>query len=337
MPATISGVGHWVPATRVTSQEVEKRVNQESSPFQLQSGLVKLATGVAERRYAQPPLSSADLAANAAIQALRDSEIDPAEVELLIFASASSAMLEPATANLVQDLVRCTRARVFDLKNACNSFVDALDIAQTLVEARRYRRVLVAAGEVCSPTIKWQIGDRAEMTRRLAGLTLGDAGGACVVDWSEDAKHCLLAGEFLSDGSLWRLSVVMSGGTMLRHDLSRLHLDCDSIALIRASYELVPGAIRKVLEHVGWTTDDVSIVVPHQVSDAAIDGICDSVGIDPGRCTRTLRQYGNTAAASIPLGLSLAKQSGRLQRGDRVLVVGASAGFSVGVIPLVWS
>lgn len=300
------------------------------------TGLVKLASGVSERRYAQAPLSSADLAAKAATAALEDGGREPEDVDLLIFASASTAMLEPATANLVQELVGCTHARVFDLKNACNSFVDALDVAQTYVEAGRSQRALVAAGEVNSPAIKWEIRDRTELTRLIAGLTLGDAGGACIVEWTDQHDRSILPGQFLSDGSLWRLSVVMSGGTLLRHDLSQIHLECDSIALQQVGNDLIPGAIAGALERVGWKPQDLSLVVPHQVSDGAIDGICDLVGLDPSRCTRTLREHGNTAAASIPLGLSLAKRDGLLNPGGKVLLVGASAGFSVGVLPIVW-
>jgi acyl-CoA:acyl-CoA alkyltransferase len=335
--ARISGVGHWLPPTRLASSEVERRVSAASRPFEMPRGLIKLVSGVEHRHFADPPLSSADLAAKAATAALDNAGVDADDVDLLMFASASGAVLEPATSNLVQEQVGCPNARVFDVKNACNSVLDALDIAQTFVEADRYQRILIAAGEVNSPAITWRIRDRAELARFVAALTLGDAGGACLVEGTDDPQHRLFPGRFISRGCHWRLSVVMSGGTLLREDFSRCALECDSLELQRVGLELIPDVVNAALESVGWRPDDVALVVPHQMSGPAIDLVCEVIGLDPARCVKTLRHCGNTAAASLPLGLSLALRDGRLAKGDKVLLAAASAGFSAGVIPVVWS
>jgi acyl-CoA:acyl-CoA alkyltransferase len=310
-------------------------VNAGSAPFTIPRGLIQLVSGVEARHYADQPVSSADAAGFAGRDALESAGVEPDDVDMLIFAAASSAVLEPATANLVQEAVGCTNARVVDVKNACNSFVDALDIAVTYLDAGRCRRVLVTSGEVNSPSISWTIRDRKDLARRLAGLTLGDAGGAFVLEPSADGAG-LGAGRFFSDGRYWRLSTVMSGGTLLRHDFSHVLLDCDSVALNEVGLRYIPGVVSEALEAIGWSPEDLALVVPHQVSEPVIDRLCKLTGIEAARCTKTLRQFGNTAAASIPLGLSLAAEEGRLDRGDRVLLVGASAGFSVGVLPLVW-
>ena len=140
-------------------------------------------------------MCSSDLAAAAAQRAMAAADIEPRDVDLLIFASASHDVAEPATANMVQIAFGCDRAAVMDVKNACNSFLNGLDVAQAFIETGPgATRVVVAAGECLSPTIKWNIAGSDELPVRLAALTLGDAGAACVLEASAAPERGLLRG-----------------------------------------------------------------------------------------------------------------------------------------------
>jgi 3-oxoacyl-[acyl-carrier-protein] synthase-3 len=314
---------------------VEERVAACSNGRRLPEGIICRASGVVERRYAADGECSSYLAARAAERALMSAGIEAREVDLLIFASASHDVAEPATANMVQMALGCQGAAVMDVKNACNSFLNGLDVAQAFIETGRARRVVVAAGERISPTIKWDIAGSDDMVSRLAALTLGDAGAACVVEASAVPERGLIRGAFESDGRHWELSTVLGGGSRYGAAPERMFFVCDSVPLQQLALTRLPAMVAEVLMKLDWGLDDVALVVPHQVSRSIITRVASLFGYPIDRCMMTIARFGNTAAASIPLALDIALEEKRAVAGDKVLLVGAAAGFSIAVIPLI--
>jgi len=313
---------------------VEALVAERSGGWRMPAGIIRLATGVEERRYAPPGVYSSDLATKAAQQAIAKAGIEPRDIDLLIFASASHDVSEPATANVVQAALGCDRAAVMDVKNACNSFLNGLDVAQAFIETGRAPRVLVAAGECLSPTIKWDI-NAADLPVRLAALTLGDAGAACVLEASAAPERGLSRGAFESDGSYWELSTVLAGGSRYGAAPELSFFECRSTKLQHLAVSRIPALVNDVLLKLDWALDDVACVVPHQVSRSVIEKIASLLGYPFERCVVALDRFGNTAAASIPFALDLAIEEGRARAGDKVLLVGGAAGFSAAVVPLI--
>ena len=333
--ALITGTGRYAPDDVWTSDMVEARVDACSRDWSIPKGIVRLATGVAERRFAPEGMYSSGLAVHASQRALAASGIDPLDIDVVIFASASHDVAEPATANIVQAALGCDRAAVLDVKNACNSFQNGLDVAQAFIETGRAPRVLVAAGEYLSPTIKWDIEGSHDFPVRLAALTLGDAGAACVLEASAAPERGLLRGAFESDGRHWEMSTVLGGGS--RHGAAPEHMffECRSTKLQQLAVNRIPALVTDVLMKLDWSLDDVALVVPHQVSIAVIERIAALLDYPLERCAVTLDRFGNTAAASIPFALDAAIEEGRAGTGDKVLLVGGAAGFSAAVVPLV--
>jgi 3-oxoacyl-[acyl-carrier-protein] synthase-3 len=333
--AVIAGTGRYAPEDIWSSEMVEARVDACSTDWSIPQGIVKLATGVAERRFAPEGMYSSDLAVRAAQQALAASGIEPRDIDVVIFASASHDVAEPATANIVQAALGCDRAAVMDVKNACNSFLNGLDIAQAFIETGRAPRVLVAAGECLSPTIKWNIDGSQDLPVRLAALTLGDAGAACVLEASGAPERGVMRGAFESVGQYWELSTVLGGGSRYGAAQEHMFFECRSAKLQKLAVDRIPALVTDVLVKLDWSLDDVSLVVPHQVSMSVIERIANLLNYPLERCAVTLDRFGNTAAASIPFALDVALEEGRAATGDKVLLVGGAAGFSAAVIPLV--
>ena len=333
--ALITGTGRYLPDDVWTSEMVEARVNEHSGDWRIPNGVIRLATGVVERRYAPDGVASSELATWAGARALADAGIEPVDIDLLIFASASHDVAEPATANMVQAELGCVRAAVMDVKNACNSFLNGLDVAQAFIETGRATRVLVAAGERLSPTIKWDIGSSEALPTRLAALTLGDAGAACVVEASVDPERGLRPGAFESDGRHWELSTVLGGGSRYGAAPEQMYFECRSTKLQQLATARIPQLVNDVLLKLDWDLDEVALVVPHQVTTSVIERVVSLLGYPLERCMITLDRFGNTAAASIPVALDLALEEGRATTGDKVLLVGGAAGFSAAVIPLI--
>jgi len=333
--AVVTGLGHYLPDQVVTTEEVVDRVNRASGRRVLSSRVIRMFSGVEERRYAPPGTTSSELAARAGEVALAQAGLDPTDIDLLLFAAVTQDVIEPATANIVQERLGCWNAAVCDIKNACNSFLNALDVATAKVLLGQCRRVLVTSGEVASVHVGWCIDEGVDPGPKLPALTVGDAGGAFVVEAVAGTDRGLRPGVFVSDGRQWRLSTILSGGTLMPHDNSHFAMDCDGARLHELGAQRIPAVVHQAMRQVGWRAEDVRLGVPHQTSLQAIEAVRAGMGYRADQVMVTVDRLGNTGAASIAVGLSLAVQQGRAATGDKVLLVGGAAGFSVGVIPLI--
>ena len=333
--SVIVGVGKYVPDNIISSESIEERIalcEKDLAP----KGAIKEITGVKERRHISAGEAySSDMAFRASQRALENAGIDADELDMIIFASASHDIAEPATANIIQEKLEAWNAHVVDVKNACNSAVNALDIMDAFIKTGRCRIGLVAAGEVLSQIINWDINTQEDWQLGLSGLTLGDGGGAMVVKASEDLERGIKASYFDSDGSMWKVATIMGGGSRFPHDMSQMYFVSQSIELAKLAMGNIPKAIKIVLQQVGWQPEEVNLVVPHQVTEKLIERVSKLAGIPFENCMVTVTKYGNTAAASIPIALAEAVESGRVKQGDKVLLVGGAAGWSSAVMALV--
>lgn len=334
--AVVTALAHHLPERVVTTDEVAARVTRLND-ITFSPRAIRVASGIERRHYVAEGEACSDLAAAAGRKALAAAGVEPDDVDVLIFAAGSQDVTEPATANIVQEKIGCIGSSAFDVKNACNGFLNALDVARTKIWLGEARRVLVTSGEVGSAYIDWTVDDVAELQWKLPAFTLGDGGAALLLEAREGTGRGLLPGRFSTDGSKWRLSTVLSGGTHLPvGDHSHTFLECDGRALHDLAVARVPEVVKEVMATVGWTTDDIALGVPHQTSIHTIAACAKAIGVPLERISVTVDRVGNTAAASVPIALSMAAEQGRLSEGDKVMLVGGAAGFSTAVLPLVW-
>lgn len=331
-----AGVGHHLPEKVVTSREVEQRVF-ETTQYRIPPGLLTKATGIVERRYRADEEQASDLALAASKKALERASMGPEDIDLLIFAACTQDITEPATANILQEKLGATRSHVFDIKNACNSFLNGLDVAESQIRAGKAKTALIAVGETLSLSIDWNISSGDELRSRISGLTLGDAGAAAVIRAEPNGNgRGILPTAFKTFGDQWRLATVLGGGSMHRFSEEHSYFSGQSHMLRDQALKHIPGLVKKVLDNVGWSVDEVDVACCHQVTLDLVKEIADRCGFPLENCVISIKDCGNTAAASIPIGLSMAADAGRLKPGAKVLLVGGAAGFSVAVVPIVW-
>ncbi|MFQ5414158.1 MAG: 3-oxoacyl-ACP synthase III family protein [Phycisphaerae bacterium] len=334
--AAVASVGYYLPGRPVTTEDINRRIYDATS-FKIGNGLIERLTGVRSRYYRADDEQSSDLAVKAASQAIERAGVGKEEVDLLIFAACTQDLTEPATANIMQEKLGTSNAQVLDVKNACNSFLNGLDLADSHIRAGKARCAVVAVGETLSLGIDWAIHSTDDLKSRIGSLTLGDAGAAVVLTGiDDDSGRGILTTQFRSFGDKWRLATVLGGGSMYRFSQQYSYFRCESQGLREAAYELIPGIVADVLDSVGWTASDVQVGCGHQVTEEMVHGLQQRCGVPAGREIVTVTDCGNTAAASIPLCLGRAFERGLLTPGAKVLLVGGAAGFSVGVVPLVW-
>lgn len=338
----ITGVGAELPPAVVTTAEIEKRVGLARAG--LESGWLERVTGVRERRWAAPEVMPSALAAAAGRRALACAGLDALAIDTLLYTGITRDFIEPGTSNVVQESLGALNARVFDLTNGCNGLIDGLDVAASLIGARRSRRVLVTTGEHASISINWQARTTDDLLRSAAGFVVGDGGGALVVEPSDDPSRGLRAWEQQSDGRHWRHAI---GGrfrpTTEACAACGSPLDvrflCDGRALIAAILEVMPQVMDAVLAKTGWSWDDLDLVFCHEASRRFIDTGIALIG-NPGNLEQkiwsTVGRFGNTSTVSLPLAMSEALAAGALVPGAKVMLLGASSGISVAAATLVW-
>jgi 3-oxoacyl-[acyl-carrier-protein] synthase-3 len=332
----IAGVGVHLPDQIVTSTELDDALR--ASGIEVPPNFIERSTGVRERRVAASGENASDLAVRAAQQALEQAGLTPLDVDLLIWAAASQDVLEPATAHIVQSKLGADRAYVFDLKNACNSVLSAVDVADCQIRLGRARVVLIATGEIPSLYTDKSFRSRDDFAGRFSHLTMGDAGTALVLTATERQGQGLLATAAVSRGDDWRLATVLSFGTMHPTDLSpdRANLRTQGPELEARGRREIPLLASAIFEATGWDATSVEVVAGHQHSGRLARELAAAFGVDPERVMLPLQYAGNAVAANIPLGLFEAQRRGLLQEGTRVFMCGGSSGFSGIAMALVW-
>lgn len=334
--AAITGIGYYLPGEPVTTADINKRIFRTTG-YELKNGLIERLTGVKSRYYRADDEQCSDLAAKASLQAIERAGVSVDEIDLIVFAACTQDVTEPATANILQEKLGCHHSQVLDVKNACNSFLNGLDVADSCIRTGKSKCALVAVGETLSLSIDWSIRSDDDLKSRLASLTLGDAGAAAVLKpVPEEDERGIYATRFRSYGDKWRLATVLGGGSMHQFNPEYSYFRSQSLALRDAAFDLIPGVVEEVLSEIGWKASELNLACGHQVTAEIVNGIRDRCGITPGREIITVVDCGNTGAASIPLCLGRAFEQGKLSPGSKVLLVGGAAGFSVGVIPFVW-
>ncbi len=333
----IVGLGTYLPDQVLTSEELEARIRHDGVVV-MAEGFIERVTGVRTRHVAAASENASDLAEIASRRALEDAGINAGDVDLLIFAAASHDVIEPATASILQAKLGAHEAETFDLKNACNSFVSALDVANAYVRSGLAQVVLVATGEIPSRAIDLRFASQKELMAKFAHLTMGDAGGAVVVTVAAEPGQGIVATAGLTRGELWHLGTILSGGTMFPRDLSpqRAYLRNRGCELEQCARSEMPPVVRAVLEAADWTAGSVDVVAMQQHTRKIVEEIVTMSGIPRDRAVLPLHHAGNAAAANIPLALGQARDEGRLVRGSRAMLFGGSSGFSVVVSAICW-
>lgn len=327
----IIGVGKYIPEKIVTSADLEKTLEFEK--LGVRKGTIKLLNGVEERHFAAKEQNTSDLAALAAKQAIEMANIDPEEIDLLIFASISQDFLEPATANVVQHKVGADSAKCFDVKNACNAFITALEVANAYILSGNVNTVLITCGEIMHNYIKSEYETKDEISETNATLGFGDGGGAVILQASESEEENLVT-RFETHGQFWDEGVIWAGGSMYLKDPDKFFMkNVDAEKVQRNTVRAVKFYFDS-MKKTGVKVADVELFIPTQMGKYTLLKCADLLKIPHEKIVTQCIELGNTAAASMPIGLCRAIESGKLKlgSGQRVVMLGAANGLTLGYV-----
>jgi 3-oxoacyl-[acyl-carrier-protein] synthase-3 len=322
---SITGVGSYVPAKILTNADLEKMVETSDE-------WIITRTGIKQRRLAAKDEFTSDMAAHAARRAMKMAGVTADQIDLIIVATITPDMPFPATACLVQQKIGARRAAAFDVEAACSGFIYALEIGQQFIMSRTYDTVLVVGAEKLSSITDW--------TDRNTCVLFGDGAGAAILQ-SRPGSHGLLTAVMGADGSKSNLIHMPAGGsrcpTSADSVAARLHyLRMDGRETFKNAVQAMHNAAKEALRRCELDITKIKCVIPHQANRRIIDVVGERLGATPEQLFVNLDKYGNTSAASVAIALDEAVSSGKIQRGDLILMMVFGSGLTWGAAVIEW-
>lgn len=323
--AAITGVGGYVPETKLTNQDLEEMVDTSDE-------WIRTRTGIVERRILKEEgKASGFMAEQASKDLLRKTGMDPQDIDVVICATVTPDMIFPDTANSVATAIGADRAFGFDLSAACSGFLFAFNTAARLVESGAYKNILVIGVDMMSSIVDY--------TDRTTCIIFGDGAGCVMVGRSENEegfKDSVLRG----DGSGARYLYMKAGGSL--HPASHETVDNKQHFLFQNGRPVFKAAVKgmreatlELLKNQNITAEDLDWVVPHQANMRIINSLSDFLEVPKEKVMLNIDRYGNTTAATIPL--CLWDYEKKLKKGDQLILTAFGGGFTWGTVYLTWA
>jgi 3-oxoacyl-[acyl-carrier-protein] synthase III len=322
---SIIGTGVYLPEKTVTNRDLEKIVDTNDE-------WIYSRTGMRERRIARDDQATSNLASEAAKAALADAGIGAEDVDLLIVATLSPDMFFPSTACFVQDQIGAKNAYCYDLGAACSGSLYALETAKNQIACGAVNTALVIGAEKMSTFVDW--------TDRNSCVLFGDGAGAMVLR-ATGAKRGVMKGVFGSDGSLAPLLWTPGGGSRnpMTHEMldqKMQYLKMEGRDVYKHAVTQMTKSVLDALEKNGLSSDDIKLFIPHQANARIIDAIGKRLGVED-RMFLNVEKYANTSAAALPIAIDEAAKTGRIAKGDLMLLVAFGGGFTWGANIVEWT
>jgi 3-oxoacyl-[acyl-carrier-protein] synthase III len=315
-----------VPPRVLTNADLEKLVDTNDD-------WIMQRVGIRERHIAGPGVATSDLGKEAALAAISRAGLTADDIGVIITGTVTPDMMFPSTTCLIQRKIGANHAWGFDLSAACSAFTYSLTTASQLVASGAHDHALVVGADVMSSIIDYK--DRATC------VLFGDGAGAVVVSAAQDGDGSILDFEHEIDGSGADALFMPAGGSLRppSHETieERMHyVKQDGRAVFKFAVRKTEEITRRILSRNGLSPSDLDLFISHQANRRIIESAVEKLGLSPDKTLINIDKYGNTTAATIPLALNDAVCSGRLKKGNLVLLASVGAGFTVGAVLLRW-
>ena len=320
--AVVTGTGSALPANRVSNGDLAERVDTSDD-------WIVERTGIRFRHIAGEHETTSTLATDAARAAIVAAGLEPAQIDLIVLATATPDQTFPATATKVQAALGIDDCVAFDVAAVCSGFLYAVQVADAMLRAGVHRRALVIGAETFSRILDWE--------DRTTCVLFGDGAGAIVLEAQDDASverpRGILSTRLHADGRHNQLLYV-DGGPSTTGTVGKLRMKGKEV--FRHAVVNLAAVMGESLDLAGLTPADVDWVVPHQANARILDATARKLNLAPEKVVVTVDRHANTSAASVPLALDVAVKDGRIKRGDLVVLEAMGGGFTWGAAVVRW-
>ena len=317
----ITGTGSYLPPRRVTNDDLAKQLAERG--IETSDQWIIERTGIRARHFVDDGVNSSDLALEASRKALESAGRVADDIDLIIVATSTPDMVFPSSAAILQHKLGVAGCPAFDVQAVCSGFVYALTVADAMIRTGTARCALVVGAEVFSRIL--------DFNDRTTCVLFGDGAGAVILEASDEPG--ILASDLHADGKHVGILCVpghVSGGEVLGKPL--LHMDGQ--AVFKLAVRVLEEAARTTLAKAGRTEADIDWLIPHQANIRIMEGTAKKLKMSLDKLIVTVHEHGNTSAASIPLALDEAVRSGKVKKGDTVMLEGVGGGFTWGAVLL---
>ena len=317
----ITGTGSYLPPNRLTNAQLA--ADLAARGVETSNQWIVERTGISARHFAAPDVSSSDLALEASRRAIEAAGLKAADIDLIIVATSTPDMVFPSVACILQHKLGVAGCPAFDIQAVCSGFVYALSVADAMIKSGAASKALVIGAEVFSRIL--------DFSDRTTCVLFGDGAGAVVLEASETPG--ILASDLHADGSHVGILCVpghVSGGQVLGSPL----LTMDGKAVFKLAVGMLESAARATLAKAELTEADIDWLIPHQANLRIMHSTAKKLKLPLEKLIVTVDQHGNTSAASIPLALDEAVRSGKVKKGDILMLEGVGGGFTWGAVLL---
>jgi 3-oxoacyl-[acyl-carrier-protein] synthase-3 len=311
MGAVLTALGAALPEKTLDNAELAARLDVTEE-------WIVARTGIRTRRIVGDGDTAATLATTAARRVLEQAEIDPRQIDIAIVATCTGDYQLPATAALVAAALGARNAGAFDVNAACSGFLFSLAQATALIENGTARRVLVCGADVLS-----RYTDQTDVG---SSILFGDGAGAALLEHVEGPSR-LGPFSLRTDGSHPELLYIP-------RETGLLHMEGREV--YRRAVEAMTTSVQELLKEASLSADDIDLLVAHQANARILKAVADRLGFESERVVTNIARVGNTSAASIPLAIADAHESGVIKDGDKIMLTAFGAGFSWGAGLLEW-
>ncbi|MED5619515.1 beta-ketoacyl-ACP synthase III [Ideonella sp. BN130291] len=319
--ARITGTGSHLPARRVTNDDLARQLAERG--VETSDAWIVERTGIRARHFAADTDTCSDLAVRAARQALDAAGVSAADIDLIIVATSTPDMVFPSTACIVQQKLGIHGCAAFDMQAVCSGFVYGLSVADSMIRSGAASKALVIGSEIFSRLL--------DFNDRTTCVLFGDGAGAVVVEASNTPG--ILASDLHADGR--HVEILCTPGTVSGGQISGSPLlQMDGPAVFKLAVGVLEEAARSTLKKAGRTDADIDWLIPHQANIRIMQSTARKLKLPLDKLIATVDEHGNTSAASIPLALDVAVRSGKIQRGDTLMLEGVGGGFTWGAVLL---
>ncbi|QIZ66909.1 beta-ketoacyl-ACP synthase III [Geobacillus subterraneus] len=308
MGAGIIGVGRYVPEKVLTNADLEKMMDTSDE-------WIRTRTGIEERRIAADDIDTSHMAYFAAEKALADAGVEAKDIDLIVVATVTPDRSFPSVACMLQERLGAVNAAAMDLSAACSGFMYGMVTAAQFIDTGVYKYILVVGADKLSKITDW--------TDRNTAVLFGDGAGAVVMGPVSPGRG-ILSFELGADGT---------GGKHLYKDE---YIVMNGREVFKFAVRQMGESSVRVLEKAGLTKEDVDFLIPHQANIRIVEAARQRLELPEEKISTTIRRYGNTSAASIPISLVEELEAGNIRDGDLIVMVGFGGGLTWGAIALRW-
>lgn len=321
----IVGTGSYLPVRKLDNHDIAQQLG-------VTSDWIFQRTGILQRRVAGPDQATSDLAVEAAKEAIRSSGIRVSLIDLIIVATSTPDTLIPSTASQVQHKLGVASA-AFDIGAACSGFIYGLATAYGYIQSGLAGNILLIAAETRTRFVNYNDPNTA--------VLYGDGAGAVILSQTDKSDAGLIQLTIGADGKGSDAISIPAGGSRLpaSHETVDKYLHYVRIegpSVITSAVRCLTKLIEDSLKQAGITTNDIGLIIPHQMNLRIIEIVAKKTGVPIEKFFINIDEYGNTSAASIPIALDEALRQGRILSGDVVLLVTFGAGFTWGSALIRW-